>query len=224
MSHTFTNDTIQFLAWKISGHRQLLQEVFTNLRLRPKHHYIEHYPHLIRCFGPLVHLWTMRFEGKHKVFKKRVCDTHNYKNVLKTLAERHQDMRAFYLSSPHFFKPPVQTSKVESVFVESLPTDTHALISRITDSSTVYGTKQATIQGTVFAVGMFVCTGLYAALPVFKEIRNILLIGSDVFFLLKDYETWYVEHLRSYELTNHISKSHTVKSLSQLTDQMPLIA
>lgn len=224
VSHTFTNDTIQYLAWKISGHRQLLQEVFTNLRLRPKHHYIEHYPHLIRCFGPLVHLWTMRFEGKHKVFKKIVRDTHNYKNVLKTLAERHQDMMAFYLSSPRFFKPPVQTSKVESVFVESLPTDTHALISRITDSSTVYGTKQAAIQGTVFAVGMFVCTGSYAALPLFREIRNILLIGSDVFFLLKDYETWYVEHLRSYELTDHISKSHTLKSLSQLTDQMPLIA
>lgn len=224
MSHTFTDDIIAYMAWKISGHRQLLQEVFPNFRLRPKHHYIEHYPHLIRSFGPLVHLWTMRFEGKHKVFKKIIRDTHNYKNVLKTLAERHQDMMAFYLSSPRFFKPPVQTSKVESLFVESLPTDTHALISGITGSSTVYGTKKAILQGTVFVVGMFVCTGSYAALPVFKEIKNILLIQSDVFFLLKDYETWYVEHLRSYELTAHTSKSHTVKSLSQLTDQMPLIA
>jgi len=60
-------------------------------------------------------------------------------------------------------------------------------------------------------------------LPEFKEIRNILLIGSDTFFLLKDYETWYVEHLWSYELTDHKSKSHSLKSLSQLTDQMPQI-
>lgn len=224
MCHTFTDDTIQYMAWKISGHRQLLQEVFPNFRLRPKHHYLEHYPHLIRCFGPLVHLWTMRFEGKHKVFKKIVRDTHNYKNVLKTLAEKHQDMMAFYLSSPRFFKPPVQTSKVESVFVESLPTDTHALISSLTDSSIVYGTKKAILQGTEFVVGMFVCTGSYAALPVFKEIKNILLIQSDIIFLLKDYETCYDEHLRSYELTDHTRKSHTVRSLSQLTDQTPLIA
>lgn len=54
----------------VSEHRQILQEVFPNLMLRPKHHFVEHYPHLIRCFGPLVHLWTMRFEGKHRVFKK----------------------------------------------------------------------------------------------------------------------------------------------------------
>lgn len=180
MSHTFTDDTIQYMACKISDHRQLLQEVFPNLRLRPKHHYIEHYPHLIKCFGPLVHLWTMRFEGKHKVFKAVARCSHNYKNVLKTMAERHQNMMAFYLSSPRFFMPPVQTSKVESVYVESL--------------------------------------------PMFKEIRNILLIRNEIIFVLKDYETWYVEHLRSYELTDHKSKGHTVKSLCQLTDRMPLFA
>ncbi|KAK0142283.1 hypothetical protein N1851_020018 [Merluccius polli] len=206
MSHAFTDDIIQYMSCKISDHRQLLQEVLPSLRLRPKHHYIEHYPHLIKCFGPLVHLWTMRFEGKHKVFKIIIRHTHNYKNVLKTLAERNQNMMAFNLSSPRFFKPPVQTLKVESVYVESLPTDTHALISSITDSSSLYGTKQVTIEGTTFVAGMFVCTGAHAALPQFKEIRNILLIRNDS-FLLKDFETWYIEHLRSYELTDH--KSHT---------------
>lgn len=224
MSHTFTDDTIQYMACKIVDHRQLLQEVFPNLQLRPKHHFIEHYPQLIKCFGPLVHLWTMRFEGKHKVFKKIVHDTHNFKNVLKTMAERHQKMMAFYLSSPRFFKPPVQTSKVESIFVESLPTDTHALILSITDSRSVYATKQATIDGTLFVIGMFVCTGVHAALPEFKEIKNILLIGSDIFFVLKDFETWYVEHLRSYELTVNERKGHTVKPVYQLTDKMPLLA
>ena len=113
------------MACKIADHRQLLHEVFPNFQLRPKHHFIEHYPHLIKCFGPLVHLWTMRFEGKHKVFKKIVCATQNFKNVYKTMAERHQKMMAFYMSSPRFLKPPIQISKVESVFVESLPADTH---------------------------------------------------------------------------------------------------
>lgn len=197
LSHTFTDDMLQYMTCKISDHRQLLQEALPSLRLRPKHHYIEHYPHLIKCFGPLVHLWTMRFEGKHKVFKKIVHDTRNYKNVLKTLADKHQNMMAFYLSSPRFFKPPVQTSKVESVFIDSLPSDTHTLISSITDSSSVFDTKKVTIEGITYVAGMFVCTGAHAALPEFKEIRNILLIRNDIFFLLKDYETFYVEHLRS---------------------------
>ncbi|KAK0148422.1 hypothetical protein N1851_011247 [Merluccius polli] len=186
VSHSFTDETIQYMACKILDHRQLLQEVLPSLRLRPKHHFIEHYPHLIKCFGPLVHLWTMRFEGKHKIFKKIVHDTNNYKNVLKTLSERHQSMMAFYLSSPRFFKPSVQTSKVESVYVDSLPVDTHVLISSMTDSSSVYRTKQVTIEGTTFVTGMFVCTETHAALPEFKEIRNIFLIQNDIFFLLKD--------------------------------------
>lgn len=55
MCHTFADDTIQYMACKISDHRQLLQEVFPNLRLRPKHRYIERYPHLIERFG----LWCI---------------------------------------------------------------------------------------------------------------------------------------------------------------------
>lgn len=224
LSHTHTDETIQYMACKILDHRQLLQEVFPSLRLRPKHHFIEHYPHLIKCFGPLVHFWTMRFEGKHKVFKKIVNDTRNYKNVLKTLAERHQNMMAFYLSSSRFFKPAVQASKVESVFVESLPTDTHALILSITDSLIVYGTNKINIEGTAFVTGMFVCTGVQAALPEFREIRTILLIRNDVIFLLKDYVTGYIEHLRSYELTVNERNGHTLKSVSELYDRMPLLA
>lgn len=42
-----------------------------------KNHYIEHYPQLIRAFGPLSDVWTMRFEGKHKFFTKVVCPAHN---------------------------------------------------------------------------------------------------------------------------------------------------
>lgn len=224
MSHTFNQETIQYLACKILDHRQLFQEVFPNVRFRPKHHYIEHYPHLIKCFGPLVHLWTMRFEGKHKVFKKIIHDTHNYKNVLKMLAERHQSMMAFYLSSSKFFKQPVQTSKMESLYISSLPADTQSLISSIADNPTVYGTKKVTIDGTNFEIGMFVCTGAYAALPEFKEIRNILLVRNGIYFLLKDYETFYVEHLRSYEVVEHQLKGHSVKSFSQLSDYIPHFA
>lgn len=82
----------------------MLKEAFPDFKLRPKHHYIEHYPDLVRRFGPLVNLWTMRFEGKHRFFKRVVHDTQNFKNVLKTLADRHQYMVAYHLSASGFFK------------------------------------------------------------------------------------------------------------------------
>lgn len=101
---------------------------------------------------------------------------------------------------------------------------THVLISSMTDSSSVYRTNQVTIKGPTFVTGMFVCTGTHAALPEFKEIRNILLIQNDIYFLLKDYDTEYTEHLRLYHLKYHTSKGHTVKSVLQLADQMPQFA
>lgn len=59
-----TDESISYLESKIVEHRQRYQELFPGVRVRPKHHYLEHYPHMIRCSGPLVALWTMRFESK----------------------------------------------------------------------------------------------------------------------------------------------------------------
>lgn len=133
--------------------------------LRPKHHYVEHYPHLIMCFVPLVHFWTMRFDGKHKVFKKIVHDVNNFKNILKMLAERHQKQMAYYLSSPAFLKPEIKTTNMKSVLVATLPEDAQAFISSITDSNTIYSADQVIIDGTLFRQGMFVCTGLHGEFP-----------------------------------------------------------
>lgn len=58
-------ESIHFLDCKVSEHRELLQTTFPDFRLRPKHHFIEHYPQMIKTFGPLSDVWTMRFEGKH---------------------------------------------------------------------------------------------------------------------------------------------------------------
>lgn len=158
------------------------------------------------------------------MFKGIVRDTRNYKNVLKTLADRHQKSMAFYLSSARFLKPTVQTSKVESIFVDALPKDTHSFISSVTKSGTLYSTEQVTIDGTLFASGMFVCTGVCGALPEFKEIQKILLMAEDIFFVLKGYESWFIEHLRSYELTVAQGMAHTVITVNDLFDQLPLVA
>lgn len=57
---THTDESIAYLEGKISEHRQKYQE----------YHYLEHYPQLIRMFGPLVCLWTMHFEAKHSFLSR----------------------------------------------------------------------------------------------------------------------------------------------------------
>lgn len=96
LSLRFTNESLCYLESKQSQHRELLLTAIPDCRLRPKHHYIEHYPHLTKVFGPLIDMWTMRFEGKHKFFKKFIHETQSFKNVPLTLAMRHQKMMAYH--------------------------------------------------------------------------------------------------------------------------------
>lgn len=52
VSSVHTDETSAYLEWKISEHRQKYQEFFPLKQLLPKHHFLEHYPEMIRCFGP----------------------------------------------------------------------------------------------------------------------------------------------------------------------------
>lgn len=112
VSAKFSETSLNYLESKIADHRSLLLETFPDLHLHPKHHYLEHYPHLIRCFSPLVELWTMRFEPKHSFFKKVVRDTQNFKNILVSLASKHQLMVAYHLDS-NLFKHHVHVESVK---------------------------------------------------------------------------------------------------------------
>ncbi|KAI3363583.1 hypothetical protein L3Q82_001177 [Scortum barcoo] len=221
LSPVFTEDVIQYLSMKISDHRQLLQEVFPDVKLRPKHHYIEHYPQMIRRFGPLVHFWTIRFEGKHKVFKKIVHDAQNFKNVPKTLAYKHQQLMAYHLSLPNFFKPSVETFAVKNVFVNTLRPEAQSVIHQITKSTTVYRTSKIAIDSIYYATGMFVCTEVKWELPQFKKIVDII-VNDQVLFDCQNYQSWFREHFRAYEVT--AQESHEMKTQSELHDVNPLTA
>lgn len=75
-----TEESICYLDTLISEHRHRLLEIFPDQKLTPKYHLLEHYPDLIRGFGPLVSLWTMHFESKHSFFKLAVRHTNNFRN------------------------------------------------------------------------------------------------------------------------------------------------
>lgn len=85
------DDSSARLECKIVEHRMRYQELFPEVKLLPKHNFLEHYPQMIR---PLVSQWTMRFEGKHSFFKKVVKHTSCFKNVPLSLATKHQMMIA----------------------------------------------------------------------------------------------------------------------------------
>lgn len=87
-SEEYTENDLQELEQNIFVHLESIRDCF-NVSLIPKHHFVLHYPRIMRIMGPLKHMNMFRYESKHKVFKKK-AETSSFRNVNKTLAKNHQ--------------------------------------------------------------------------------------------------------------------------------------
>lgn len=82
-------DDLRELAHWIEIHLNSIQEHF-EVELIPKHHFMTHYPGIIREAGAIKHLSMMRSEAKHKVLKNYAENSKCFINLTKTISERHQ--------------------------------------------------------------------------------------------------------------------------------------
>ncbi|KAF0688843.1 C2H2-type domain-containing protein, partial [Aphis craccivora] len=80
----------------IDEHHELYLKLFKT-HLRPKHHHMTHYPHILRNSGQLVLLWSMRFEAKHKEFKDIAHSISSRKNIPYTPSLKSQLKLAYTL-------------------------------------------------------------------------------------------------------------------------------
>lgn len=221
VSPIHTDDTIRYLDTKISEHRHRYLQVFPEARLLPKHHFLEHYPQLIRAFGPLVALWTMRFEAKHSFFKRAIRHTNCFRNILLSLALKHQLMLAYYLHGTDIMNPALSVSNMSSVPLDVLKENLQKAVQKKFPGETcLQVANSVTCYGTSYSVGMILPYGSTGGLPDFVELLLILIVQGQPAFAVKCLHSWYCEHLRSFELesTRHVM----VLNQQELTDFYPL--
>lgn len=86
------------LKTRITEHHELyLKLFFTNLK--PKYHHLLHYPLIMSKVGPVFHLWSMRYESKHRESKLTAHSITSRKNICYTLSVKHQLKLAYRLLS-----------------------------------------------------------------------------------------------------------------------------
>lgn len=68
MSDTISETEIQLLTLLIIEHHELYLDCF-NSSLIAKHHLMNHYAMILRFIGPVLQVWTLRFESFHQIFK-----------------------------------------------------------------------------------------------------------------------------------------------------------
>lgn len=217
---TQTEASMSYLDTKISEHRLRLLAVFPQVKLIPKHHFLEHYPALMKMFGPLIEFWTMRFEAKHRYFKQIVRHMGNFININFSLATKHQLMIAHHLhvtTTP----PTVSAARVSQVPVAVLHANVQEGIRRVSPGQTcVHLSKTATVYGTTYSKGMILAYGSTAGLPDFIEVLQIVLLRDRVHFIGKVFISWYDEHFRGFELES--TELVVFVEQKDLTDVCPL--
>jgi len=216
-----SQESIAYLECKISEHRQRYQELFPDQRLLPKHHFLEHYPEMTKCVGPLVSLWTMRFEAKHSFFKQVVRHINNFRNVSLSLAKKHQLMIAH-----HMLCPDAENSSLDVVQISKVPIDVlnenvvNTVTQKYPEITTVNLAQNVTVNGIKYKKGMIVVHGSCAGLPEFAEITQLCIIRNSLSLIVKKLTSWYRDHYRAFEL--HPTRELALVELKELSDQYPL--
>ena len=93
-SPRFVRSDVYDLERLITEHHALYIELFGSLK--PKFHNMLHYPRLMLENGPLIHIWSMRYEPKHRELKRTANATSCTKNILRTLLIKQRLMMSYY--------------------------------------------------------------------------------------------------------------------------------
>jgi hypothetical protein len=196
-AEAFDETSINALADQIDTYLTEFKMHYPDVPLKPKHHFLTHYPNLIRKFGPPRAYCTIRFESKHSYFKSVEQATNNHRNLYYSLAQRHQGLQLYHLLSPNYF--------IELGYgpIETLDNLLKTVCHTIIGTENVDLLKWVLKRGITYHRNALIITGIRNNMPIFSRIKHIVLEQqtNNVYFLIEELLTIeYVNHFSAYKL------------------------
>lgn len=159
-------------------------------RLKPKLHFLTHYPHVVRQMGPVIHFWTMRMEAKHKVFTTHARRVQNFKNITKTLSNNHQKQSL----NIQKFEDTIKEAKTRLPINDIGPLD---ILQPVGSLDSTYKIDFVHFNHLTYRPGMF-----FIYLNSFFEIIHIVSNNEEVWFVCKPFKAVrFDKFLNSIEIT-----------------------
>lgn len=225
-SPSLTQEAAVYLAAIIDEHHSLFLELYPNLHLRPKHHFMVHYPNAILKLGPLIQFWSMRFEAKHGFFKRISHVTCNFKNICKTMAFRHQMMQCYSLLSGSVFKSETEVGPGHSTLLAVMDGfgNVQSGIEDFPPFTETFIPAWIRVNGTQYKPGMTVFLSYTAdGEPQFGLVKKILVLDHSVKLVVQKWDTvGFERHFFAYGVIT--TTNVFAVDLSSLLDHHPLHA
>ena len=193
--------------------------------MKPKFHFLIHYPEKMLTFGPLIHCWTMRFEGKHNYFKEVYHSTRNRKNICKSLAERHEYMQASRRTKTNFLSQEgVEHTGGTMYPLILLPREKRQQLCEIVrDTEMVYKAEMVTFSGIRYFCGSAVLVKKETLRDQFAIIDSCYIIGGKPYLLCRHVKVQYTRHFHAYTVAEEENNfGYIVCQPSELVDHHPL--
>ncbi|XP_047995688.1 uncharacterized protein LOC125233664 isoform X1 [Leguminivora glycinivorella] len=208
---------IEYLKYLVTEHHEQYLEYF-NDTLKPKHHFMIHYPSIIKSIGPLKHIWCMRFEAKHKQLKQTAYNTSSKRNIPLTLMIKQQLNVAQRAHTKQGFSDRLTFGSVDNT----------AMIRELTNA-TINGSSirdvrinSVTKHGTMLRPGL-VITIFNEQEVIFYKIVYILKLESDIILLCKNLiNIGFNEHIQSYQLHENCTSKFECLKLDNVTS-LPIV-
>ncbi len=201
-----------------------LKDNLPDFKVKPKLHYMLHYATLTKKFGPLIHCWTMRFEGKHDIHKQKSARTKNKKNICKSLGKSHQFRQALFHANANVLDcaPYSNCTGANSFPVQLLHRDIQQLVDpHLNGNFQVEMVRRVTVSGTTYSQGSAVVLGVMNGEYEFGRIDQIFIIrGMPYLCCMKMDVSHFSEHYHSYIVEE--SSQFLLVQVKDLLDHHPL--
>lgn len=186
LSPVVENDDLVDLEELAASFLSLFVSYFKGRFVTPKMHYMIHYAHKIKLFGPLKNFWCMCFEAKHQYFKRLAQQTKCFKNITKTLAKRHQMLQAWQMSSEEILLSTNNAaSKTVSIKFEKLSqyiqkSIAEALKENFQPAENLISAKHLNANNAFYKIqAVYVLDVIHEEkIPVFLQIKHILSVQT----------------------------------------------
>lgn len=192
----FDENDLAELTTLIEQHNNLFITIFKQA-LKPKYHFLVHYPTIIRRCGPLKFLWCFRFEAQHQLHKQYARNITSRLNIPLTLAIKASLKFTKLLFCNEFFQTEWET--VSKLFLCPDKDQKYAELIPFSESDQKY-TSALIFRGTNFKTGYFFGKPNNNKILIY-EIIDILLTNNNFFAICKSYNnSVYIPHFHCHSI------------------------
>jgi len=189
------------LRHKVEDHHCLFKSVFPQKHLLPKHHMMLHYPHVMRKVGTLCRCSSMRFEAKHYETKRLCSVVCCFKDICKTVVQRHQLNQCVQVTAGQMSKYTVSVDTVHVNMINELP-DAELILSAVAGvkgCDDISHADTVKVCGTEYRKNMVIAVAVDDE-PTFCRItRCLICLNDDVYFVCQNMQiAHYDTHLHAY--------------------------